>query len=271
MTMTNKRKKTIFSILIAVALTVVILLVVCTQMRQSYVTKENNLSLFRSQELTPEIYILGTIHSAHFDKSSNYSLADIQSVIDTVQPDILLVEARQETFDNLGVIDGPFEMMFAWSYAETEGIPVRGIDWWHITEDTQSNTTTAERDDHIYENIIAESAGYDKILVLCGATHRIEQSKRLSENGYEEKKLSGKPDFFNAVSPEGFTYPAPLQAHLENKAEWSKTAILDEIAAGTAEGGEARRQWLQNAENMAVSIDRMLGELVNTNALYYPE
>ncbi len=214
---------------------------------------------------------MGTIHGAHFEKSSNYSLADIQSIIDTVSPDILLVEARQETFDNHGVIDGPFEMVFAWSYAEAYGIPVRGIDWWQITEDAQPSTTTAERDDHIYENIMSESAGYDKVLVLCGATHRTEQGERLRENGFEEMKLSGKSDYFSAVSPDDFAYPVSLRAHLEDKAEWSKTAILDEITAGTAEGGEVRQQWLQNAENMVVSIERMLSELVDVNALYYPK
>ncbi len=197
--MTNKRKKVIISILIAVVLAVIILLVVRIRMNRSYMAKENNLVMFEAQGGASEIYILGTIHGAHFEESSNYSLADIQSVIDTVQPDILLVEARQETFDNHGVIDGPFEMIFAWSYAEAGGIPVRGIDWWRITEDAQSNTTTAERDDHIYENIMAESAGYKKVLVLCGATHRIEQSKRFSDNGHDEKKLSRKSDYFNMV------------------------------------------------------------------------
>lgn len=269
--MTSIRKKVVISILVAVVLTVIILLVVRTRMYQSYMTKEDNLLMFEAQGATSEIYILGTIHGAHFEESSNYSLADIQSAIDVIEPDILLVEARQETFDNHGVIDGPFEMIFAWSYAEAGGIPVRGIDWWRITEDAQSNTTTAERDDHIYENITAESAGYEKVLVLCGATHRIEQRKRFSDNGHDEKKLSGKSDYFNTVSPESFTYPKTLRAHLEDKAEWSKTVILEEITAGTAEGGEARQQWLQNAANLVASIERMQNELVDANSLFYSE
>ncbi len=271
--MSTTKKTLIKRILIAfgAAIVAIVLLIGGTYLYQLWNIKEDNLVMFRSQDSQTEYYILGTIHGEHLNTKNNYSIANVQSVIDTVKPDVLLVEIRQETYDNYGVLDGPFEMLYAWSYAETAGIPVKGIDWWHITEDTQSNSTNAERDDHIYENILAESAEYEKVLVLCGTAHRIEQSKRFAENGYTEVKLQDKSAYFGNGSPEGFTYPATLRTRLEDKAEWSKTAILDEIAAGTSDGSEAREQWLNNAENMVVTIERMLSEIVDVNALYNPE
>jgi hypothetical protein len=269
--MNKASSKTVKRILIPIIASVIaiVLLVGVTYLYELSHIKEMNLVMFSSQDSQTEFYILGTIHGEHFNRKYNYSIANVQSVIDTVKPDILLVEIRQETYDNYGVLDGPFEMMYAWSYAEAEGIPARGIDWWHITEDTQTNSTNAERDDHIYENILTESAGYEKVLVLCGTTHRIEQSKRFLGNGYTEVKLQDKSDYFGNGSPEGFIYSATFRTLLEDKAEWSKTVMKDEITVGTAEGSKAREQWLQNAENMVVSIERMISGIVDANALYY--
>jgi hypothetical protein len=238
---------------------------------KSKMEKEPNLLLFQSPDEQTDLFVLGTVHGAHFEESTDYSIADVQSVIETVKPDLLLVEVRQETVDKDDILDGPVEMLFAWSYAQSTGIPVRGIDWWQITEESRSNWTNAERDDQIYDNIMKESTGYNNILVLCGADHRIEQSKRLKDNGYKEVEMQDKASYFGNVSPESFTYPPLLRTILEEKREWSKTGIYDEINAGTSEQSEARRMWVQNAENMTASIDQMLEQLVEPNALYYSQ
>jgi len=114
--------------------------------------KENRLVLYKpAGNNRQNIYILGTIHGGHFDKNNKYSLADIQSVIDTVNPDIILVEVRQETYDKYRILDGPNEMTFAWCYAKEKSIEVRGIDWWSPAEG-MPNATLTKRDDNIFKN-----------------------------------------------------------------------------------------------------------------------
>jgi hypothetical protein len=167
--------------------------------------KRNNLVLYQSNN--QKIYILGTMHSEHFKKIYHYSLANIQSVIDMVNPDILLVETRQETIEKYNVIDGPIEMIFSWAYAKEKGINIQGVDWWQSTSETNANTTNGVRDDHIFDNIISASKNRQIILVICGLAHLPEQGKRLENNGYIKSNIPNIDSFFKKVSENDFIYP----------------------------------------------------------------
>ena len=46
------------------------------------------------------IYLLGTLHHFHEHKDSVYPISDIQSAIEFINPDVLLVETRQDLWDN---------------------------------------------------------------------------------------------------------------------------------------------------------------------------
>ena len=92
------------------------------------IKKENNLLLFEKDG--KKIFILGTIHHFHFTKDNDYTLAQAESVIKTVAPDVLMIEGRQATLDSYDAVDGPFEMAFARCIAREQGLPVMGIDSW---------------------------------------------------------------------------------------------------------------------------------------------
>jgi hypothetical protein len=62
----------------------------------------------RQDELNtkPEIYIIGSIHSMHFDQNNHYSLIDLQTQISALKPDLVCGEITPEAFDH--TIEGYF-------------------------------------------------------------------------------------------------------------------------------------------------------------------
>lgn len=232
------------------------------------IVKENNLLLFQPENKEQDIYILGTIHSSHFIKDADYSLVNVQSVIDTINPDILLIEIRQETFEKYDALDGPIDMIFAWSYAKEKGIEVKGIDWWQITEDSRPLTTDTERDDHIFENILSELGEPSKVLILYGATHRIEQDKRFVSNGYIKCQLQNIEQYFSKVSDDDFIYPPTMASEIQKKIAYLQTEGIDEIKRNTTTGGEAQETYLKNNKNLIATLNSIMNELVIPNKLY---
>ena len=57
-------------------------------------------------------------------------------------------------------IDG-IDMCVTFSYCFDNNIPVEMIDYWEITNDSKTNTTTDERDDHIHNNIMKKLVNYE--------------------------------------------------------------------------------------------------------------
>ena len=111
-------------ILIAVSVILILCIGFAAFWYFTYLYKYNQIVEFRNDR-DQDIYMLGTYHSQHFNKSMGYSMADIVNCIKNVDPDVVLIEAREETFDRYGAIDGPIDMILAYSYCVQEGIDVR--------------------------------------------------------------------------------------------------------------------------------------------------
>lgn len=100
-----------------------------------------------------EIYIMGTFHAEHFEQHANYTIEEMINAINNIKPDVVFIEAREESFIEYGVVDGPIDMCIAYSRCTENNIPVKMIDYWEITNDSKTSTTTDERDDRIRNNI----------------------------------------------------------------------------------------------------------------------
>jgi len=166
-----------------------------------------------------EVYLLGTLHENHFSKWFNYSMEDILSVVENLQPDVVFIEAREEYFKGYGVMDGPIDMAVVYSYCIDNDIPVEMVDWWVVDNGYQSNTTSNKRDDMIYVNIInkLETVNDTKILIVCGSGHFYKQTKRFLDNGFEEQKIKDKTAYFDSQDKE-FEYPASIEKIWEQRA-----------------------------------------------------
>jgi hypothetical protein len=128
------------------------------------------------------VYLLGTIHRDHLT-SETYSLWHIQSVVENLKPDLLLVESRPEELTRENWADGPIEMPVASLTARSLGIPVAGIDWWRKMG-SKPGTSSPERDDHMCQNALDRLPGHRNVLILVGYSHVAELRQRLQRAGY---------------------------------------------------------------------------------------
>lgn len=135
-----------------------------------------------------EIILLGTLHHMHY-QLPEYSFQHLKAVLDNYQPDLLLVESRQEEINQGNLADGPLEMFLLHMYAKELGIPVQGIDWFSYKE-SKPGSTNKQRDQHIHNKILNQSQGYSKVLVAVGATHMLIETKLLIKQEYQKNSLS---------------------------------------------------------------------------------
>ena len=89
-----------------------------------------------------EIYLMGTFHNEHFKQYANYSIEEMINAINNIAPDVVFIEARENSFVEYGVVDGPIDMCIAYCYCMDNNIPVEMIDYWKIDNDFKVNTTT---------------------------------------------------------------------------------------------------------------------------------
>lgn len=167
-----------------------------------------------------EVYILGTLHKSHFDKIFNYSMEDILSVVENVQPDVVFIEAREDNYQAYGAVDGPIDMNVVYSYCVEHNIATEMIDWWVVDNNYQSNTTSKLRDDNIFNNITDKLGEYGQdttVLVVCGSGHFYPQSQRMRENGFEKSTINDKKSYFESAQAE-FTYPSGVSQVWEKRA-----------------------------------------------------
>jgi len=250
--------------------------------------KENNLLLFKND--SHEIYILGTIHEGHFEKagnyivldhpagknhpagrtsatSSGYSLAHVQSVIETVKPDVLMIEANSEVLEKFNAVDGPIEMIFARCCADERGIPVKGIDWCFPVKNSEARAALyLERDDRMFENILSAVAGYDRGLVLCGAGHRIEMPERFIKNGYSQIEINNINDYFNRIS-NPFKYPKRIVEEYTNHVNYYKTDYLEEVKRRVSPGDEFYEYFTKEETKEAKENQQKMIEIMTEHKL----
>jgi len=55
-----------------------------------------------TSKVIPTVYLIGSIHSQHFDPQYHYSLNDLQTQIIALKPDLVCGEITPEIFKRLG-------------------------------------------------------------------------------------------------------------------------------------------------------------------------
>jgi len=179
------------------------------------------------------VYTLGTRHQKHFYPQCEYSLQDIQSVIENVNPDYVFIECREEIFDTYQALDGPQEFQFIYAYCIDHNISVELIDW-YLTDNetiTKTNSTSDERDNKIFYNI------YDKmhqvkdgetVLICYGDMHFYYQQPRMERAGWEKIELEDTKQFF-VSKQEGFLYPESMLQIVQNCIDYYGDEFMEEV------------------------------------------
>jgi hypothetical protein len=215
----KKKSKIVKKIFIGFSIILIVAIVVSGLWWNKYLNKNSLLNKFEITQ-KQEVYLLGAFHDYHFNKWLNYSMEDLLSVVQKVNPDVVFLEAREQSFKDYGVVDGPVDMCVVYSYCTDNDIPVEMIDWWVVDNDFQANTTNDKRDDMIFANInnnLNTLPENSKILVICGGGHFYKQTKRFLNNGFEQKKIQNKKTYFESQD-ENFKYPASAEDVWEQRA-----------------------------------------------------
>lgn len=214
----KKKSKIVKRIFIGLSIVLIVAIVALGLLWNKYLNKNSLLKKFETTQ-NQEVYLLGALHENHFNKWINYSMEDLLSVVQNVQPDVVFLEAREQYFKDYGVVDGPIDMTVVYSHCKDNDIAVEMIDWWVMDNGFQSNTTNNKRDDMIFANIDNKSntiPANSKILVVCGAGHFYEQTKRLINNGFEPKGIKNKATYFDSQNVD-FKYPVSVEAVWEQR------------------------------------------------------
>lgn len=263
----NKVKKVIKKILITFVILLIMILGISAAWYYKNIYKYNQIAEYKNDR-NQEIYILGTYHSQHFNKIMNYSMEDIASCIKNVYPDVVFIEAREKTFVESNVIDGPIDMILSYSYCVENGIDVEMIDHWEINNDTRPNTTDDSRDDKIYGNISEKLSKYDegcRVLIVCGDTHFHEQGKRFKNAGLKRVKIENKDMIFDSEGE--FRYPEIMADVIDDKIAYINSDLKDFINTNVTDT-ESRQMWLDTTESLTQILKKQ-AETVRNGQLYY--
>jgi len=189
-----------------------------------------------------EVYLLGTIHTDHLTTPS-YSLLHLQTVLEHLKPDLLLVESRPEELvkDNWG--DGPIEMPFVSLKARTADIETQGMDWWVKESVTSISSNSDEREDRMFQNILTALPNHQTVLILTGWSHVEGFQRRLLESGYNDSPFPAaeKKELFsiagmNLIFPKGMTHYIQHRIEIDRLSLQSETDSFwrDRIEKGIA-------------------------------------
>lgn len=259
--MTKKKKRII---MISIVITLVILIVAAL-----YV----NLKVFTVKKVLmadeQEVYIMGTFHTEHFKRYANYSIEEMINAVKNIEPDVVFIEARENSYTEYGVVDGPIDMCIAYSYCSDNNIPVEMIDHWEITNDSKTNTTTEERDDRIHNNIMEKLADYEskRILVICGFGHLSAQTERLMEVGGQKQYISHKSGLFKGEK-EKFVYPGELCDVWEERVLFYAHTVPQLVQKNEALNEETKAKWPEDVDGAFYNWQMKYCNLFEGNNLY---
>jgi len=134
-----------------------------------------------------EILVVGSLHGFH-RKVKNYGLHHLKAILNNYNPDLLLLEGRQEQYDQGNIIDGPIEMGYLMLEGLDKNFLVKGIDYY--TRDSKPGSTTNDRDDEMIKRMINSSAGSRKVLAVVGASHEVIFRKKMKKLGFTRVKIT---------------------------------------------------------------------------------
>lgn len=216
-----------------------------------------------------EMYFMGTFHDIHFRRYANYSMDEIVSAIQNIDPDVVFIEAREEYFKQYGVIDGPIDMCMVYGYCTERGIPVEMVDYWIIDDNFQENTTSDDRDDHIHENIKEKCQEHEneKILVVCGFGHLSAQMDRMKAENWKETRIPKKSQLFK-MKTEAFCYPEALPEIWEKRALFYGHTVPQLVHEDERISDEMKANWVEDTDGSLYRYQMRYNELFVKNELY---
>lgn len=216
-----------------------------------------------------EIYLMGTFHKEHFERYANYSIEEMLNAVKNIEPDVVFIEARENSFVEYGVVDGPIDMCVAYCHCLDNNIPVEMIDYWKIDNDFKENTTTNDRDDRIHENI-AEKLKLHKnqrVLIICGFGHLNAQTKRLIEAGGRREHISHISSLFNGDTSD-FIYPNQVCDVWERRVLFYGHTVPGLVQADSALDEATKAKWAEDEDNSFYNWQMEYCELFQNNKLY---
>ena len=75
---------------------------------QGSMNKENLVSKYTTlKEQT--VYTVGTLHNGHFNREQDYSLKDLESLLNNLNPDYIFIEAREKSLEEYDVMSSIFD------------------------------------------------------------------------------------------------------------------------------------------------------------------
>lgn len=216
-----------------------------------------------------EIYLMGTFHSEHFKRYANYSVEEMINAINNIEPDAVFIEARENSYTEYGVVDGPIDMCVAYCYCIDNNIPVEMIDYWKIDNDFKTGTTTEDRDDHINENIMEKRKCYENqsVLVVCGFGHLNAQAKRLIEAGGRTEHIAYVSSVFDGGAT-NFTYPSELCDVWEKRALFYGHTIPKLVQEDDTLNDDIKAAWAEDDNNAFYNRQMEYCKLFQNNLLY---
>lgn len=216
-----------------------------------------------------EVYVMGTFHTEHFKRYANYSIDEMINAIRNIDPDAVFIEAREESFAEYGVVDGPIDMCIAYSYCTDNRIPVEMIDYWKVDNNYKADTTTDDRDNHIHTNIMEKMKlyGNKKILVICGFGHLNAQTKRLVTDGGKEKRIKNISELFQSETT-NFSYPTSICEVWEQRVLFYGHTFPELVQADDTINDDIKAMWQEDENNAFYNWQIEYCELFKNNQLY---
>lgn len=262
-----KKHSKLKKILIGIAATIGIVVVFATVI---YI----NLKCFTVKKILTtdgqEVYIMGTFHTDHYDKLYNYSVDEVINAVKNIDPDVVFIEAREESYEQYGVVDGPIEMCIAYCYCQENNIPVEMVDYWKVDNDNyKRNTTTDDRDDHIHQRIMEKLQLYEnkKVLVICGFGHLYPQMNRMLDEGFKKENIPHSSNLFNSNGTE-FEYPSSICDVWEKRAYFYAYTYPESIKEDETINDEVKAQWPVDEKHEFYDWQMTYCDLFKENKLY---
>ncbi len=262
-----KKHSKLKRICICIAVILGILLILATIV---YINLKNFTVKAVRSEGGQEVYLMGTFHKDHFDPLSNYSVEEMLNALEKIDPDVVFIEAREESYEQYGAVDGPVDMCIAYCYCQDNGIPVEMVDYWKVdNEHYKQNTTTDDRDDHIHQRIMEKLELYDnkKVLVICGFGHLYPQFDRLIDDGFEKERIPGVSKLFKSNGKE-FAYPSLICDVWEKRTRFYANTYPESIQADETINDEVKSQWPVDENHVFYDSQMEYCDLFRSNQLY---
>lgn len=152
------------------------------------------------------VYLLGTVHEQHFQKASRFPYQNLKSALDSISPDVVIVEIRPQSLIQGQWGEGPPEMPYLAALASKSNIPVKGMDYWRA--DYKSARDMEDRENQMAKLIMESASGFHKALVFTGFSHIDGLKRRLMNQGYSlDSSFSSKEKSFALSQTEPDTIP----------------------------------------------------------------